>query len=95
MRSKALRDAGVAFVIIGCIFEVTGFALLGTQDPQTILAGAALIGLGVSPFIANGAWMWPVGGALVDQDNNTVQLAVKPTVFASRDGGGFGLQLAF
>lgn len=59
-----------------------------------IEAGSILMGLGF-PVIANGAWMWPVGGAMVPQEQASTTTAVKPYFAANRDGGGFGLQLAF
>jgi hypothetical protein len=110
MRNPRLRRAGIAFVTIGVAMEIVGIAMLASSGgacagpPQAasvnpeacssmLGAGSSLILFGI-PFIANGAWMWPVGGAMVPQEQASSS-SVKPFIVARKDGGGFGLQLTF
>jgi hypothetical protein len=39
MRSKSLRDAAVAFVVIGCMMEIVGIALVATPNINTVATG--------------------------------------------------------
>jgi hypothetical protein len=112
MRNPRLRSAGIALVTLGIAMEVIGIGVLASSanscatSPReynadacvsSSTAGSLLVLFGI-PMIANGAWMWPVGGHMVPQEessNTRSNTGVKPYIVARRDGGGFGLQLAF
>jgi hypothetical protein len=64
----------------------------GCQNNE--VAAGLLVGLGV-PILANGAWMWPVGGKLVPAENPVPTFSVVPYLSAAGDGGSLGMKLTF
>jgi hypothetical protein len=103
-----MRDAGIALVAIGAVMEIVGIGLAATgsgnchveygpSSPMchgSLAAGNLLIVFGL-PVLANGAWMWPVGGKLVPAENRPSPFNVVPYVSASGEGGSLGMKLTF
>ncbi len=93
MRSVRLRNAGMAFVALGTVSELVAFALVGNGGFNQVLAGTVLFVLGL-PMIANGAWMWPVGAALVPRDD-VAAVDRTPTTVAVADASKLRFGFAF
>lgn len=99
-----LVTLGVAMEVIGIavLASSSNGACAGPPQVSTFnaascnaaLSAGSLLMVFAIPIIANGAWMWPVGGAMVPRWSDA-QVTLKPLLTASRDGGELGLRLTF